>query len=105
MTIEAFAYHEHVRYRESEPGKVVLSETDHARTTLWCLKPGQRIAPHSHGGDHIWMILEGEGLFLADGQADRPVGPGVILIAPAQQSHGIDNNGRKGLVFVSISAG
>lgn len=105
MTIESFTYQEHVRYHDSQPGKVVLSETAHARTTLWCLSPGQRIAPHVHAGDHVWVILEGEGLFMATGQADRPVGPGTILSAPAQQSHGILNHGQTGLVFISISAG
>lgn len=105
MKIQTFDYHAQVRYNAEKAGKVVLSEGGHARTTLWCLMPGQHIHPHVHAGDHVWVILEGEGTFLSEGQAGVPVSPGTILAAPAGISHGIDNTGATGLVFVSISAG
>ena len=77
----------------------------HARTTLWCLKAGQHIHAHVHAGDHVWVILEGEGAFLSEGQPPLPVKAGSIVIAAAGISHGIDNTGTVGLVFVSVSAG
>jgi len=97
-------YKEKVAFSQEKAGKVALAETPHSRTTLWCLLPGQHIHPHEHKGDHIWIVLEGEGTFLGDG-GPRPVAPGTVLVAPQGKAHGIENSGREGLVFVSISAG
>lgn len=97
-------YRDKVAYTQEKASKVALAETEHSRTTLWCLLPGQHIHPHVHAGDHIWVVLEGEGNFLSDGEP-RVLSPGDILVAPAGESHGIENVGREGLVFVSVSAG
>lgn len=105
MAIQAFDYRSQVRFTSDKANKVILSEGQHARTTLWCLMPGQHIHAHVHAGDHIWVVFEGEGTFLSDGQPGMPVSPGTILSAPAGVSHGIDNTGSTGLVFASISAG
>ena len=105
MPITACDYRDRIAYSDTKANKVVLSEAEHARTTLWCLKPGQHIHAHVHAGDHVWLILEGEGLFLSEGQAGLPVKAGSIVVAAAGISHGIDNTGSCGLVFVSVSAG
>ena len=105
MPITSCEYRDRIAYNEAKANKVVLSEAEHARTTLWCLKPGQHIHAHVHAGDHVWVILEGEGLFLSEGQAGLPVKAGSIVVAAAGISHGIDNTGGCGLVFVSVSAG
>ena len=97
-------YKDKVAYDRDKANKVALGETAHSRTTLWCLLPGQHIHPHVHAGDHIWVILEGEGRFLRDGEP-VPVSPGTVLVAPAGRPHGIENGGNEGLVFVSVSAG
>ena len=98
-------YKEKIAYSEEKAGKVALAETDHSRSTLWCLLPGQGIVPHVHAGDHIWTVLEGEGNYLSEGQDPRPIRPGTVLVAPAGESHGVENTGTGGLVFLSISAG
>lgn len=105
MNIQSFDYRDKISYSDEKASKVVLTECDHARTTLWCLKPGQHIHPHVHAGDHVWIVLEGDGVFLSQGQTDLPISPGTILSAPAGISHGVDNTGASGLVFASISAG
>lgn len=105
MNIQAFDYRDKVSYSDEKACKVVLTECLHARTTLWCLKPGQHIHPHIHAGDHVWVVLEGEGLFLTEGHKNLPIRQGTILSAPAGISHGIENSGQSGLVFASISAG
>ncbi len=105
MNIQSFNYRDQVIYSNEKANKVVLTECDHARTTLWCLKPGQHIHPHVHAGDHVWVVLEGEGLFLSEDQEHLPVSPGTILSAPAGISHGMENSGAQGLIFASISAG
>ncbi len=105
MSIQVTDYRSKVSFNPEKASKVILSEGGHARTTLWCLLPGQHIHPHVHAGDHIWVVFEGEGMFLSENQPGVPVAAGTILNAPAGVSHGIDNTGSKDLVFVSISAG
>ena len=105
MSIESFDYRSLISYSADKAHKVVLGEAAHTRTTLWCLQPGQHIHPHVHAGDHVWVVLEGEGQFLSDGEVQRPVSAGTVLIAPAGMAHGIENTGSCGLVFVSVSAG
>lgn len=104
MTTEFWDYKDQVAYAPEKANRITLAETGHSRTSLWCLLPGQHIHPHEHAGDHIWVILEGEGRFLSS-EAPRLVEPGMILLAPAGQPHGIENSGREGLVFISVSAG
>ena len=105
MNIQSFDYRNQIIYSDEKACKTVLTECIHARTTLWCLKPGQHIHPHVHAGDHVWVVLEGEGLSLSEGREDLPISPGSILSAPAGISHGVRNTGTIGLVFTSISAG
>ncbi len=98
-------YQDKIVYTEDKANKVSLGETKHGRMTLWCLLPGQGIKPHVHAGDHYWVVLEGRGNYLAEGESPVAVAPGTVLVAPAGESHCIENTGSAGLVFVSISAG
>jgi len=98
-------YAEKIAYSQEKANKVALGESAHGRMTLWCLLPGQGIKPHVHAGDHYWVVLEGQGGYLSGDQDPVAVAPGTVLVAPAGESHGIDNSGSEGLVFVSISAG
>lgn len=105
MTTEIWSYRDKVAYSDAKANKIPLAETEHSRTTLWCLKPGQHIHPHVHAGDHIWVVLEGEGKLLSEREAPQKVAAGTVLVVPAGESHGVENTGREGLVFVSVSAG
>jgi quercetin dioxygenase-like cupin family protein len=89
-------YREKIAYSDEKAGKIALSDTGHSRSTLWCLLPGQGIAPHVHAGDHIWAVFEGEGDYLSEGKPPRPI---------RGESHGVENTGKAGLVFLSVSAG
>lgn len=104
MQTSFWDYEDKVVYSKEKANKVVLHEGLHARTTLWCLLPGQHIHSHVHAGDHVWVVLEGDGLFLSETES-RKVTSGTILHAPAGEPHGIENSADSGLVFVSISAG
>jgi quercetin dioxygenase-like cupin family protein len=50
-------------------------------------------------------VLEGTGNYLSEGAEVQPIVPGTILVAPAGESHGVENTGEAGLVFLSVSAG
>ena len=97
-------YKTKVTYSDEKANKVAISETSLSRTTLWCLQPGQHIHPHVHAGDHIWIVLEGEGRLLGV-VGEPPLGPGVTATLPSGEPHGVENTGTVGLVFLSISAG
>jgi quercetin dioxygenase-like cupin family protein len=98
-------YQEKISYSREKATKVELSETEQSRASLWCLLPGQKIVPHVHAGDHIWVVFEGEGNFLSEESAAQAISPGSVLVAPAGSSHGVENTGEEGLVFLSVSAG
>jgi len=104
MNLIHIDYKDKIAYSEEKANKIALGEGAHSRTTLWCLKPGQHIHAHVHAGDHIWIVLEGKGRYLCDGEP-LPIAPGRVLIIPAGLSHGVENSGSEGLVFASISAG
>ena len=105
MATQFWDYQEKIAYSQEKANKVQLGASDISRATLWCLLPEQHIHPHIHAGDHIWMVLEGAGEFLQEGQAPVAIKPGTVLLAPAGDSHGVNNTGSEGLVFLSISAG
>lgn len=99
-----YQYRDHVEFNQEKANKVPLGTGAHSRTTLWCLLPGQGIKPHVHAGDHVWIVLEGEGEFLTDTDS-TPIRPGTVLTAPAGGAHGVTANSSDNLVFLSISAG
>jgi quercetin dioxygenase-like cupin family protein len=89
-------------FSPEKASKVSLAEGAHARVTLWCLESGQDIHPHAHAGDHVWVVEQGRGWFLRDGE-EIPVDAGTVVFAPAGEVHGMRAETR--LVFVSVSAG
>ncbi|NIQ96004.1 MAG: cupin domain-containing protein [Desulfuromonadales bacterium] len=96
-------YEDKIAFDREKATKVLLSQTDMSRATLWCLMPGQSIEPHIHDGDHIWVVLEGEGRLTNDEEETGALSPGIIASIPSGHAHGAENTGQQGLVFVSIS--
>ena len=76
--------------------------TDKIEMELVCYEPGTSTVAHHHvGQDEIFMIMEGTGTITVGGEAVR-VGPGSLVYAPADITHGIepDRDGRMVMVFV-----
>lgn len=90
------------QFSHEKAAKTLLGEGTHCRAALWCMEAGQEIHPHTHDGDHVWVVQEGTGWFLAD-TAERKIGPGSVIFAPEGLPHGMRAETR--LVFVSVSAG
>lgn len=76
---------------------------DHSKISMICMKPGQEIVTHTHHGNHIWMVIEGKGEFLA-GKQSQTIGTGQIVIVPALEDHGIRNSGNENLVIASLTS-
>jgi quercetin dioxygenase-like cupin family protein len=66
------------------------------------IDPGVSAPRHSHPGDEISYILEGEAELLIDGEAPRVVKAGEAFVIPAGKVHGARNPGGVPLRFVGV---
>ncbi|MFW9970664.1 MAG: cupin domain-containing protein [Candidatus Odinarchaeota archaeon] len=66
------------------------------------VKPGQRIPLHNHPEEHEMYILEGKGKFYNDKGDIEFANQGDFLFISPNEKHGIDNIGKKVLVFLCL---
>lgn len=85
-------------------GKATIFRSDRVMVGLNCFEPGQEHALHAHQGmDKVYHVLDGEGLFLLEGEA-VPMSTGVMLVAPEGVPHGIRNTGPGRLLVLAVLA-
>jgi quercetin dioxygenase-like cupin family protein len=85
-------------------GKSTIFESPHMLVGLNAFEPGQMHALHSHPGmDKLYLVVEGEGTFLLDGQ-ELPMRSGDLLVAPQGVAHGIRNGGAERLLVLAVLA-
>ena len=66
------------------------------------LAAGGRAGRHSHPGDEIGYVLEGEGQLLIDGAAARTVRAGEAFVIPAGTVHDAHNPGGATMRLVGV---
>ena len=66
------------------------------------LAPGAMAGRHSHPGDEISYVLEGEAELLIDGAAPRRVRAGEALVVPAGVIHDARNSGTTPLRLIGV---
>jgi quercetin dioxygenase-like cupin family protein len=66
------------------------------------LAPGARAGRHTHPGDEISYVLEGEGEILVEGQPPRNVKAGDGFVVPAGARHDAHNTGAIPLKLVGV---
>jgi quercetin dioxygenase-like cupin family protein len=66
------------------------------------IDPGVSAPRHTHPGDEISYILEGEAELLIDGEPPRVVKAGEAFVIPAGKVHGARNSGAVPLRFVGV---
>ena len=66
------------------------------------LAPGARAGRHTHPGDEISYVVEGEGEILIDGQPARKVKTGDGFVIPAGAKHDAHNTGSAPLKLVGV---
>jgi quercetin dioxygenase-like cupin family protein len=64
--------------------------------------PGGRAGRHTHPGDEISYVLEGEGQLLIDGQPPRTVKAGESFVIPAGVVHDAHNAGAAPMKLVGV---
>lgn len=95
---------EHAVYTSARMGKTTLFESSRLLVGLNAFEPGQEHALHAHEGqDKAYLVVEGAGQFLLDGQA-LAMAAGDVLVAPAGVPHGVRNTGPARLLVVAILA-
>jgi quercetin dioxygenase-like cupin family protein len=93
---------DHVRWDTARMAKVALGATERALLDLYCVAPGQRQKPHTHGDqDKIYVVLEGQGRVRV-GDGEETLGPGEAVIAPAGVEHGLVNDGPASLLLLVV---
>lgn len=66
------------------------------------LDPGAYAGRHSHPGDEISYVLEGEGELLVDGQPPRRVKAGEAFVVPAGTVHDAHNVGSGAMKLLGV---
>ncbi len=66
------------------------------------IAPGGRAGRHTHPGDEISYVLEGEGQLLVDGQPPRTIKAGESFVVPAGTVHDAHNNGTATVKLVGV---
>ena len=64
--------------------------------------PGAKAGRHTHPGDEISYVLEGEATLLIDGQAPRTVKAGESFVIPAGVVHDAHNDGSTAIKLVGV---
>jgi quercetin dioxygenase-like cupin family protein len=95
---------QHAAYSSAKMGKSTIFESPRLLVGLNAFEPGQEHALHAHAGqDKVYQVLEGEGLFLLEGQA-LAMKAGDLLVAPEGVPHGVRNSGPGRLLVLAILA-
>jgi len=66
------------------------------------IAPGSAVGRHTHPGEEISYVTDGEGELLIDGQPARKLKAGDGLIVPAGVIHDARNTGTKPLILVAV---
>jgi quercetin dioxygenase-like cupin family protein len=95
---------DHAAYSPAKMGKSTIFESPRLLVGLNAFEPGQEHALHAHAGqDKVYHVIEGEGLFLLEGQ-QLPMRAGDVLVAPEGVAHGVRNHGDGRLLVLAILA-
>lgn len=80
----------------------ILIRTSQAQCRLYCLEPGQTLPVHQHeAAVDVFQVVEGLGELTLDDEV-HTVGPGMVILIPPYQAHGMTNPGPERLVFTSV---
>src|SRR5262245_48023810 len=83
----------HQGFSDEKLKKHNLFSTPRLFLDVYCLRPGQSQRPHAHPrSDKVYLVLEGRCRFTVGG-AVAEHGEGVAVLAPAGESHGVENAG------------
>lgn len=96
---------EYIKDCGSEAKKILLYQNERTNGVIWYVPKGKEVPAHYHPGtDDVWVILQGEGLYLLGEGETRTVSAGMIIPAETGRIHGIVGSSEEPLVFAAVSA-
>jgi quercetin dioxygenase-like cupin family protein len=88
---------ERAAFSPAGPRQDVLLDSDHMKSLIAGIEPGQRIPVHPEGLS-VYYFVEGTGWMTVDGER-YAVGPGTVLVLPNGAARGLEVDTR--LIFVA----
>lgn len=102
LTVERIRLRDRVAYQDTKLARHRLAGTARCQADLYCLRPGQGQAPHTHADqDKLYLGIEGVGRIRV-GAEEQWLEPGVLVVAPAGVEHGLANPGDVPLVVLVV---
>ncbi len=86
-------------FRKEQFTPVPVAGNERARMLIVCFEPGQFIPVHKPGVDLSLVVLEGDGVLVADGR-EQPITRGTVAFVPGGESRGVKATTR--LVAVTV---
>jgi quercetin dioxygenase-like cupin family protein len=89
---------------DGEPIRSIVTESQDATVVAWFVLPNQTISPHTHpNGQDTWTVLSGSGEYYLDKIGNtRSIIAGDIVVAHRNSVHGVLNNSKNPLIFISV---
>ena len=85
---------EKVRFSPDGPVKVAIADTDGRRCLLFCLEQGQSTGLSRAEGTVALLVVEGEGFFMGDNDAEEGVVTGRLALYDSEETYGMKATGR-----------
>jgi quercetin dioxygenase-like cupin family protein len=86
-----------------KPTKADVVRAPHLFVGLNCFEPGQSQASHVHAGtDKFYLVLSGKARMTV-GATTRVVGRGILVWAPADVAHGVDEALERTVMLVAMA--
>jgi quercetin dioxygenase-like cupin family protein len=93
-------YRDHVGANPARFFKSTIFQSPRMLVGMDCLEPGQAQPPHQHAGrDKFYFVVEGRGRFTI-GEWTEECEVGMVIWAPADMAHGVENIGEGRLVML-----
>ena len=90
-------------FRSDRFAKADLQRGDRLLLGLNCFEPGQSQAAHTHAGaDKFYLVVSGKARMTVGGET-RVVGPGAVVWAPSDVSHGVDEALERTILLVGMA--
>lgn len=100
--MELIRLRERVAFQDEKMARHRVIGTPRCQADLYCLRPGQRQAPHAHADqDKLYLGVEGVGRIRV-GEEERALEPGTLVLAPAGVEHGLTNEADAPLVVLVV---
>ena len=79
-----------LKFHDTTPFAQPLLVDQYSRILRWMLKPGQTIENHSVPGSPFYvLILQGRGMFSANGGPEEEFGPASLLLFEPDEPHSV----------------